>query len=135
METRRWLLPFTHGGDIQAIDSALRLAESGRATLVAASLVSVPQERRSWEARLEHIQQLKDFLEVVKWKATMLEVPVECYEVFTVDVVQSITTLTRELHCDGIILVSRDEFHLFAWSRRGREAFSRHTGSFCEGVR
>ncbi len=109
MEPRRWLLPFTYGVNMQAIDSAVRLAESGEVTLVAASLVSVPQEARSRGVRLEHIQQSKDFLEAVKWKAARFEVPTERYEVFTVDVMQSIATLTRDLHCDSIVLVTRRE--------------------------
>src|SRR5207248_5017010 len=70
METRRCLLPFTHGVNMQAIDYAVSLAGSSGATLVAVSLVSVPQAPRPRGARLEHIQQSKDFLEAVKWKAT-----------------------------------------------------------------
>ena len=109
MEPRRWLLPFTFGVDMQAIDSAVQLAESGEVTLVAASLISAPQEPRSRGVRLEHIQQSKDFLEAVKWKAVRYGVPVELHEVYTVDAMQSITTLLHELRCDGIVLVSRSE--------------------------
>ena len=106
METQRWLLPFTHGVDMQAIESVLRLVQSEAATLVAVSLVSVPAAGRSQGARLEHIQQSKDFLEAVKWKAARFRVPVELYEVFTADVIASIATLTHELHCDHLLLVS-----------------------------
>jgi nucleotide-binding universal stress UspA family protein len=107
MNTRRWLLPFTWGVDMQALDSVLGLAESSEATLVAVSLVAVPDKSRSRGARLEHIQQSKDFLEAVKWKAARLGVPVERYEVFTPDVMASIATLVHDLDCDSMILVSR----------------------------
>src|SRR6266480_2768188 len=102
----RWLLPFTHGVDMRAIDYVVRLAESRGATLVPVSLVSVPSGPRSRGARLEHIQQSKDFLEAVKYKAARLQVPVERYEVFTGDVIQSITALVYDLHCDGIVMVA-----------------------------
>jgi len=106
MNTRRWLLPFTHGVDMQAIDSVISLAESGGTTLVALSLISVPEARRSRGARLEDIQQSKDFLEAVKWRASRHQVPVENHEVFTGDVLGSIAMLVGELGCDSIILVS-----------------------------
>jgi len=116
MEPRRWLLPFTFGVDMQAIDSVVQLAEHGEVTLVAASLIAAPQEPRSRGVQLEHIQQSKDFLEVVKWKAARYGVPVELHEVYTVDAMQSIMTLIHELRCDGIVLVSRkdDEVLLYA---------------------
>ncbi len=106
MNTRRWLLPFTQGVDMQAIDSVVSLAESGGVMLVALSLISVPEAHRSRGARLEDIQQSKDFLEAVKWKASRRQVPVEYHEVFTGDVLGSITTLMHDLGCDSIILVS-----------------------------
>ncbi len=102
----RWLLPFTHGVDMRAIDYVVRFAESHRVTLVPVSLVSVPREPRSRGARLEHIQQSKDFLEAVQYKAARLQVPLERYEVFTGDVIQSITMLVHDLHCDGIVTVA-----------------------------
>ena len=105
MKEQRWLLPFTHGVNMQAIDYAVSLAQNARARLVAVSLVSVPQEPRSSGARLEHIQQSKDFLEAVKWKARRYSVPVECYEVFTVDIMQSLSLLVDSQHCDNIFLV------------------------------
>jgi len=108
MNTPRWLLPFTHGVDMRAIDYVVRMTESTGATLVAVSLISTPHRPRPEGARLEHIQQSKDFLEAVKWKAARYEITVERYEVFTVDVLQSITLLTRDLHCDSLVLVSRE---------------------------
>jgi hypothetical protein len=106
MNTRRWLLPFTYGVDMQAIDSVVGLAESGGTTLVALSLVSVPEAYRSRGARLEDIQQSKDFLEAVRWRAARDQVPVEYHEVFTGDVLGSIATLVHDLSCDSIVLVS-----------------------------
>jgi hypothetical protein len=109
MKEQRWLLPFTHGVNMQAIDYAVSLAQNARARLVAVSLVSVPQEPRSSGARLEHIQQSKDFLEAVKWKAARYKVPVERYEVFTGNVLQSITLLVYNQDCDSIILVTSEK--------------------------
>ena len=104
MNTRRWLLPFTHGVDMRAIDDVVRLAENAGAMLVAVSLVSIPQG--SAGARLEHIEQSKDFLEALQYKAARYGVPVERYEVFTANVVQSITLLTHQMQCEGIIVVT-----------------------------
>lgn len=105
MKASRWLLPFTHGMDMRAIDYAVRLADSAGVTLVPVSLISAPPTG----ARLEPIQQSKDFLEAVKYKAACFQVPVECYEVFTTDVQQSLTTLVRERRCDRIVLVTSSE--------------------------
>ena len=109
MKEQRWLLPFTHGVNMQAIDYAVSLAQNARARLVAVSLVSVPQEPRSSGARLEHIQQSKDFLEAIKWKAARYEVPTERYEAFTGNVLQSITLLVDNQDCDSIILVTSEK--------------------------
>ena len=105
MKTPRWLLPFTHGVDTAAIEYAVRLAESAGATLVPVSLISAPPKG----ARLEHIQQSKDFLEAVQHKAERFQVPVERYEVLTADVIQSLTTLVHERRCEGIVLVTGGE--------------------------
>lgn len=109
MKEQRWLLPFTHGVNMQAIDYAVSLAQNAGARLVAVSLVSAPQEPRVSGARLEHIQQSKDFLEAVKWKATRYKVPVERYEAFTGNVLQSITLLVDNQNCDSIILVTSEK--------------------------
>ena len=102
----RWLLPFTNGVDMRAIDHLVSLAENNGATLIPVSLVSVPTGSRSGGAWLEHIQQSKDFLEAVKYKAARFQVPVERYEVFTSDAIQSIIMLVHDLHCDGIVMVA-----------------------------
>ncbi len=109
MKEQRWLLPFTHGVNMRAIDYAVSLAQNAGARLVAVSLVSVPQEPQSSGARLEHIQQSKDFLEAVKWKAARYEVPTERYEAFTGNVLQSITLLVDNQDCDSIILVTSEK--------------------------
>lgn len=109
MESRRWLFPFTHGVDMRAIDTVVRLAGDEGATLVAVSLVAVPPGRWSQGARLEHIQQSKDFLEAVKYKAERLQVTIERYEDVTSNVLGSITLLARDLCCDSIVLVSCGE--------------------------
>ena len=106
MESPRWLFPFTHGVDMRAIDTVVRLAEERGATLVAVSLIPVPPEHLSQGARLEHIQQSKDFLEAVKFKAERHQVPIERYEVFSSNVLGSITLLTYDQRCDSIVLVS-----------------------------
>src|SRR5260370_18850913 len=110
MNTRRWLLPFTYGVDMQAIDSVVSLAESAGTMMVALSLVFVPKDRGSRGARLEHIQQSKDFLEAVKWKAARRQTLVEYHEVFTGDVFESIATLVHDLSCDSMILVSNGKY-------------------------
>lgn len=109
MESPRWLFPFTHGVDMRAIDMVVLLAESRGATLVAASLIAVPPEKRSHGARLEHIQQSKDFLEAVKFKAARHRVPIERYEAFTGNVLGSIKLLIHEQRLDSIVLVRSEE--------------------------
>ena len=113
MNRPRWLLPFTWGVDMQAIDYAIRLAESGGATLVAVSLVTGPDKLQMRGTRLEHIQQSKDFLEALHWRAERYSVPVERYEIFTADVMQSITLLVADLDCNAIMLVTTGDREVF----------------------
>jgi hypothetical protein len=105
-KARRWLLPFTTGVDLPTIASALRLAETGGATLVAVSFIAMPGE---YGARLELIQQSKDFLEAIRYKALRLSIPIECYEVYTSDVLASIATQIRGLACDSLMLASEGQ--------------------------
>lgn len=104
MKTTRLLLPFVHGIDVSAIQQALLMAKGLEATLVPLSLIYVPERRRARGARLEHVQQSKDFLEAVKHKAARCAVPVERLEVFTSDIVQSINLVADEMACEGILL-------------------------------
>lgn len=105
-ETTRLLLPFTHGVEMDTIEAAVLLAASHHATLVPLSLILAPQTRRKG-VRLEHVQQSKDFLEAVQHKALRHDVPLERFEVFTSDVLQSIAVLVHQLSCDGVVLVLR----------------------------
>jgi hypothetical protein len=105
-ETTRLLLPFTHGVAMDTIEAAVLLAASHHATLVPLSLILSPQTRGKG-VRLEHIQQSKDFLEVVQHKALRHGVPLERFEVFTSDVLQSIAVLVHQLSCDGVVLALR----------------------------
>jgi hypothetical protein len=94
---------------MRAIDTVVRLAEGRGATLVAVSLIAVPTERWSKGVRLEYVQQSKDFLEAVKYKAERHKVSIERYEAFTRDVFGSITLMTHEQQCESIVLVSCGE--------------------------
>ncbi len=104
MKTPRFLLPFVHGIDMCAIEQATLLAKGHEATLVPLVLIYVPEERRAKGARLEQIQQSRDFLEAVKFKAARYAVPIERLEVFTSDIVQSINLVASEMACEGILL-------------------------------
>lgn len=104
MKTLRLLLPFTYGVDACAIDSALRLAKGRDAILVPLALIAVPGDGQSKGARLEYVQQSKDFLEAVQCKAARYGVPLERVEVFTSDVVQSIGAIASEMECEGVLL-------------------------------
>jgi hypothetical protein len=105
-KTTRLLLPFTHGVEMDTIEAAVLLAASHRATLVPLTLILALQARGKG-ARLEHIQQSKDFLEAVQQKASRHHVPLERFEVFTGDVVKSLLMLADQLGCDGILLALR----------------------------
>ena len=104
MKRTRFLLPFTHGVDMRAIEQAILLAKSHEAILIPLALIYVPERRQAKGARLEYVQQSKDFLEATKYKAARYGVPVERFEVFTSDVVQSINLVASEMECEGILL-------------------------------
>ncbi len=100
------LLPFTCGVHTHALEYAVLLAKNRHATLVPFSLIYVSPLTR--EARLEHIQQAKDFQALVQSKATRHGVAVESQEVYTCDVIASIQRMTQVLTCSNIILFVRD---------------------------
>lgn len=102
IETERLLLPFTHGVNVAAIDYAVWLAKESHACIVAVALVLTRKANKG--ARLEHIQQSKDFLEVVKRRAMRYKVPFERYEVFTADVINSTCSVSQELNCESVLL-------------------------------
>ena len=100
----RLLLPFQHGLNIEAIEQAIRLARGHNATLVPLSLIPMSEKSYRKGARLDLVQQSKDFLEAVKHKARAYAVPLESVEVYTHHPVQSIHALVAEMRCDGIAL-------------------------------
>jgi hypothetical protein len=106
---RRWLLPFTQDVNLPAIEAALRLAQMSDATLIGLSLIVTPPKRR---VRLEYIQQSQDFLEALRHKARRLKVSCECYEAYTSDPLERITTLTYELACEELVLMSKGKHTL-----------------------
>ena len=91
---------------METLEAAILLAASHHATLVPLSLVPAPQANGKG-ARLEHIQQSKDFLEAAQQKALRHCVPLERLEAFTGDAAQSIAVLVQQIACDGIILALR----------------------------
>ena len=102
----RLLLPFNCGVEMDILESFVLLASNQRATLVPLSLISLPSMKRKG-ARLELIQQSKDFLEAVRHKAARHHVPLEPVEVSTHNVANSILLAVSQLHCDGILLAAR----------------------------
>jgi hypothetical protein len=102
--TERLLLPFQHGLNVEAIEQAVRLAKSHNATLVSLSLIPMSEKSCKKGARLELVQQSKDFLETVKYKAHAYSVSIETVEAYTHHALQSINMLVNEMQCDGIAL-------------------------------
>jgi len=98
------LLPFTHGVDVRAISYALEMAQRLHFTLIALSLIRLPEKPGMSNPRLEDIQQSKDFLEFVHHKAARQGVPVERVELYTCHPVRSIHALAQEMECAGILL-------------------------------
>jgi hypothetical protein len=109
MKEQRWLLPFTHGVDTRALETVVRAADARGATLVPVALITVPPGGRSPGARLEHIQQAKDFLVVAQHIARRHQVSVEGHEAFTADVGKGIRQIIQDLHSDGLVLVTRKQ--------------------------
>lgn len=103
MKTTRLLLPFTHGVEMQALEVALRFAQSHDAILVPVALIQ--QHARC--VRPEYLQQAQDFLESVKYKAGKHEVRIERFEVITSDIVEEIVAFAAGKRCDGILLFAR----------------------------
>jgi len=105
MKPPGWLFPFTCGGNMYAIDSVMRLAESAGVTLIPVALLSQPSAVQHQGVHPEGLQHPQGFMEAVQSKAARSHVPVQCYEVTTVDVLHSITMLVQETQCRGIVLV------------------------------
>lgn len=113
MSTSRLLLPFMHGVKPHAIEYAVLLAKSRNAMLVPLSLIQVPKECASKGARLERIQQSKDFLEAVTYQAVKKDVPIEKIEIFTSDVVRSISSYADRSDYAGVLLFVSDGEEVF----------------------
>lgn len=125
MEERRWLLPFTYGVSTQAILSVMRLAHSLNATVVPLSLIPLQQTG----IRAGRIEQAKDFLESVRWRAEELHVPIECHEVVTNDVQQSIRAITQEWCCTAVVMVLKEHESLLLEFQEMRELLERPPAS------
>ena len=104
MKTTRILLPFTRGMDMDVLEHAVQFAYHDRATLVPLALLHLPEQHRSKGPRLEAVQQAKDFLEAVRYKAERVHVAVEQCETVTPDTIQSIHAFSQAMACDGILL-------------------------------
>ncbi len=102
--TKRLLLPFQHGMDMIALEQAVRLAKGCCATLLPLSLIPMSEKSSKKGARLDLIQQSKDFLAVVKRKTQAYAVPFEPHEIFTCNAAQTISMLADEMECEGIVL-------------------------------
>lgn len=109
MKETRWLLPFTFGVDKRAIDLVLRMAAYCDATLVAASLIILPDPEQGRELLVTRLQQSKEFLETVQVKATQYQVPIEPHEIWTSDVQERMKRLVLDLQCDSIVLVTESK--------------------------
>src|SRR5579883_1294516 len=99
--TTRLLLPFTGNINALALDYAVQLAEQRQATLVPLALIAAQSGKG---ARLEHIQQAQDFLELTRRKAERQGVPIEPMRLYTQDAACSIEAIASEMECEAILL-------------------------------
>ncbi len=104
MEQKRFLLPFTNDVDVKALHSVLQLAKIHNATLVALALVPLSAQQRPEDVRLEYIQQVQDFLAVLHTQADIHSVRIEEYELYSHDVLASISCYTQRLRCQRVLL-------------------------------
>jgi len=104
MEQKRFLLPFTCDVDVKALHHVLQLVKMHNATLVALALIPLAEQQRPDDVRLEHLQQVQDFLAVLHTQADIHAVHIEEYEIYTYDVPGSIGRYTQHLHCQRILL-------------------------------
>ncbi len=109
MQENRFLLPFTQGVDSKALHTVLQFSKATNASIVALALLPLSAQQRPEEVRLEHIQQARDFLELLTSQATMHNVSIEHHECFTHDVPVSIRNMVDQLHCRTILLCYEEE--------------------------
>lgn len=107
MKQTRFLLPFTHGVQGNALDQAIQLAKSRNATLIPVSLIHVPHGKSSRGPRLEFVQQSQDFLEAVQHRAAKCHVPIEKVEILSSNIGQSIEELAEKMDCEAVLLFMR----------------------------
>lgn len=114
MNDMRLLLPFSYGVHTKAIDHVLFFVKAAQATLVVVTFIPFSAEVNAGNARLERIEQARDFQETVAFKAVVSHIDVEFYETYTSDIPASVVWWAKEQRCDGIVLISdRDDFHFF----------------------
>jgi len=107
MKSTRFLLPFTQGIDLGALEYAVQFARSCQAKLIPLALIPLSEQQWAKGPRLEAIEQANDFLEAVKYKAERAEVVVEPCEMGTRDVVRSLNMFAQEMMCEGMLLFLR----------------------------
>lgn len=106
----RFLLPCTANADRGAIDAAIEVAHSCGATLVPLSLRCTLKTEGAGAAVQSSASRLSqhDFLEIVQHQATIMEVPIEWFEISTHDAGRSIHVFAEEMNCSGILLFVRE---------------------------
>ncbi len=130
MKAVRFLLPFTHGINIQAIEQVMRLAQSRNATIVCASLIPLPVKHPKQGARLEHIQQARDMQRTMIKLAQRYHITLEMHECFSSTIVKSIIELTASLHCESVVLVLRDQKALLLRTADTQQLLKEHEAPF-----
>ena len=104
MKEYRWLLPFSQRIDARALETALCMAKSRRAKIIAVSIISRTGNGHGAEKRLEDIRRAKDFIELTGTLAARYHVPIERHEVFTLDVSSCLPGLIHDLRADAIVI-------------------------------
>lgn len=105
MKERRWLLPFTHGVDSEALDLVCQMAQEANATVIAISL-RIPEPGKGLQ--IEEIQEFKGFLECVHAQARMYQAIAERHEVWVAtgdNLPSRIQTFVREYQCDSLVVI------------------------------
>ncbi|GHO51665.1 hypothetical protein [Ktedonobacter robiniae] len=102
------LLPFTHSIDREAIDQALVMAENLSACLVCVAFIPCSPDKHKG-IRLERIQQAKDFLEYMYYRARQTGVTLQRMELYVPNLEESILRLSQEMDNAPILLFTRHE--------------------------
>lgn len=102
------LLPFTHGIDREAIDQALVMAENFSACLVCVAFIPCSPDKHKG-IRLERIQQAKDFLEYMYYRARQAGIKLQRMELYIPNLEESILRLSQEMDNAPILLFTRHE--------------------------